>query len=66
MPGHCFTLTVGHCFFREVHKRPVCFYKVDVKILLTLTLGFQTPGEEVFGPQNHTDQTPNLRRYLED
>ena len=22
------------------------------------TLGFQTPGEEVFGPQKHTIQTP--------
>ena len=29
-----------------------------------LSLGFQTPGE-VFGPQKHTDQTPNLRRYYD-
>jgi len=32
----------------------------------THTLGFQTPREEVFGPQKHTIQTPNLKKYLEE
>ena len=27
------------------------------------TLDIQIPPEKVFGPQKHTDQTPNLRRY---
>ena len=36
---------------------------VRVLVQVWWALGFQTPCAEVFGPQKHTIQTPNLRRY---
>ena len=44
-----------------------CWEKFQIlRSSIFFPLGFQTPGEKVFGPQKHTIQTPNLRRSLED
>ena len=50
---------------REI-RRDVDLFILDLLLVAATPSGFQTSGEEAFGPQQHTIQTPKFGRYLED